>query len=221
VQSVERHHRVLGTVNMSANSAQGNGLTSTKSLSPVAASTAKGILPNWSPWAVLMGLMALGAGGALGLVPQPRGLPEANAGSAERAEVPSTGEKGSPAATPQPAGDPSVRPPGVPEVVEVRQIVVQHEKSWKKADGVTRKKEEARRRCEEALAMLGKGVPWDKVMDEYSDNPETKRNHGSMGLLTWDHTSLIVREPVFKLKVNERSPVTESPFGFHIYQRVQ
>jgi predicted dithiol-disulfide oxidoreductase (DUF899 family) len=109
----------------------------------------------------------------------------------------------------------------VPEVVEVRQIVVQHAKSWKKADNVNRTKEEARKRCEEALAKLDKGVPWDQVMDEYSDNPETKRNHGSMGLLTWEHTSLIVREPVFRLKVHERSPVTESPFGFHVYQRTQ
>jgi hypothetical protein len=212
-------------MNMSVNTAQRNGATQPESLSQTAASpAASGWLPTWSPWAVLTALMAFGMGGAFGLVPAPRGMSEARSRADEMSSSGATGKAERAAAKSAAAGasaDPTVRPPGVPEVIEVRQIVVQHAKSWKKADQVTRTKEEARKRCEEALGMLDKGVAWDEVMDEYSDNPETKRNHGSMGLLTWEHTSFIVRDPVFKLKLHERSPVTESPFGFHVYQRIQ
>jgi len=157
-------------------------------------------------------------------VPAPRGLSEAQVRTDETSspgKAVNAGPAGAKPAAAAASADPTVRPRGVPEVVEVRQIVVQHEKSWKKAEQVKRNKEEARKRCEEALAMLDKGAAWDKVMEEYSDNPETKRNHGSMGLLTWEHTSLMIREPVFRLKLHERSPVTESPFGYHVYQRIQ
>jgi hypothetical protein len=183
----------------------------------------------------MMGLMALGFGGALGLVEPPRALSVAAARerdaerdrNAERekpaapAAVAPPAMPAEPGAAPAPSPNPSVRPPGVPEVVEVRQILVQHAKSWKRAEQVTRTKEEAKKRCGEALAKLEKGVPWDKVMDEYSDSPSTKKNGGSIGPVTWEQANWLVKEPIFKLKLDERSPVTESPFGFHVYQRIK
>jgi len=190
---------------------------------------AKGGLPDWLPWAVMMALMALGMAGGFGLIQPPRTL---LASTAHASEEPATPAKtvaavAKPQAEPAPsapagaAPGPSVRPPGVPEVVEVRQILVQHAKSWKKADGVTRTKEEAEQRCGEALAKLQKGEPWEKVLDEYSDNPSTKKNGGSIGPVTWEQATWLIKEPIFKLKVGERSPVTPSPFGFHIYQRTK
>ncbi|HVU03637.1 MAG TPA: peptidylprolyl isomerase [Polyangiaceae bacterium] len=170
-------------------------------------------VPDWAPWAVLGLLLTVGFAGAFGLVR----VPGAKATAAVR-----TSPDSSPSPVPSvQEGKAVARAPGVPDVITVRQILVQHEKSWKKAPGVTRTKEEARKRCEEARAKLEAGASWDAVMNEYSDNEDTRKNGGVIGEVHWDTASWLIKEPIFKLQLNERSPVSESPFGFHIYQRTK
>jgi NIMA-interacting peptidyl-prolyl cis-trans isomerase 1 len=190
-------------------------------------SSSKSGIPDWVPWVVMIGFMFLGSAGALGFVRSPFG---SHSQQTERAEgktetapaaVASVAAPVADTAFQPPPPDNGIRPPGVPEEIVVRQILVQHKSSWKRAPQVTRTKEEARRRCAEALAKLDHGADWDKVMEEYSDNADTKKNGGSMGLIKWEGASWLIKGPVFKLKLGERSPVTASPFGYHVYQRTK
>jgi len=195
---------------------------------PLATPPVKDFFPDWAPWAVLFGLMIFGMAGAFGLVRLPIGARSATndmsnvaAGVAATATVKPTAAEAQPQWAPPPP-DNGVRPADVPEAVEVRQILVQYVKAWKQAPQVTRSRQEAEKRCGEALKKLEQGVAWDKVMEEYSDNPDTKKNGGSLGLIHWDKASWLVKDAIFKLKkVGDRSPVTESPFGYHVYERIK
>jgi parvulin-like peptidyl-prolyl isomerase len=60
------------------------------------------------------------------------------------------------------------------------------------------------------------------VLGRYSDNPVAAKNGGSLGVVRWETAPHFLRTAMFKLKPGQiGDEVQESPFGFHIYQRLK
>lgn len=75
----------------------------------------------------------------------------------------------------------------------------------------------ARKKAEEILARLKKGEAFAKVAQETSEDADTAKNGGELGLLTPGKTnSEEFEKAAFALKSGETSEIVQSPFGFHI-----
>lgn len=75
----------------------------------------------------------------------------------------------------------------------------------------------ARKKAEAILARLKKGEDFAKVALESSDDSDTAKNGGALGLLTPGKTnSEEFEKAAFALKSGETSGIVQSPFGFHI-----
>lgn len=98
------------------------------------------------------------------------------------------------------------------ESVKARHIFVQLS-----AKSTGEEKATARKKAEEALARLKKGDDFSKVAAELSDDTDTAKKGGALGLLTPGKTnSEEFEKTAFALKKGEISEIVQSPFGFHI-----
>ena len=105
-----------------------------------------------------------------------------------------------------------------PVRIGLRHILVRHVDS-KRADGVTRTREQACLRALEALEKLQATSDWDAVVAEYSDEKGAAGRHGSIGDVTRDNLDADFADAAFELDVDELSYVVESASGFHIILR--
>jgi len=98
------------------------------------------------------------------------------------------------------------------ESVKARHIFVQL------SDKATEEeKTAARKKAEEILSRLKKGEDFAKVAAEASEDADTAKNGGELGLLTPGKTnSEEFEKAAFALKSGETSEIVQSPFGFHI-----
>ena len=98
------------------------------------------------------------------------------------------------------------------ETVKARHIFIQLS-----ATATEEEKTAARKKAEEILARLKKGEDFAKVALEASDDADTAKNGGALGLLTPGKTnSEAFEKAAFALKAGETSDIVQSPFGFHI-----
>lgn len=188
------------------------------------------------PWLVLVGLVALGFAGGLGLIPKfsperavaasTESKPESNRGVvAPKAGAPAPGSGNT--ATDLPADFPvqmlarGVANPAGPKSIEARHLLVQYKGSWHAGPEIIRSKEDAFGLAEQALGKLKKGGDFEQVMNSYTDSADVKSRHGSFGVLDRDTTMRAIAAPAFALKIGEYSGVVESPFGFHVIQRTK
>ena len=96
--------------------------------------------------------------------------------------------------------------------VKVRHIFFQ---SSAKASAEERAK--ARAKAEEALARLRKGEDFVKLAAELSEDADTAKKGGALGVIAPGKTnSEEFEKTAFSLKSGETSGVVETPFGFHI-----
>jgi hypothetical protein len=167
-------------------------------------------LPDWAPWAVLILLLTVGVLGGLGVF---------NSRSEDKltaADVP---------ALPQPAenqpAQPAAQPKGDQETIEASHLLVMHKDSMRPAPGVTRTKEEAKRRAEEALAKLRGGANFDQVVAEYTDEPGGKDRKGSLGRFARRAMVKPFSDAAFALRPGQLSGVVETQFGYHVIKRTQ
>jgi len=87
---------------------------------------------------------------------------------------------------------------------------------------VTRTKEEARKRVEEAHARAVDGqMDFGDVAKLYSDDPSGAERQGSLGKIDRQSVVKPFGDAAFALKVDEISPVVETQFGFHVIKRTQ
>lgn len=86
--------------------------------------------------------------------------------------------------------------------------------------GVSRSKDEARDRVEQATAKLASGAPWADVVRTYSDGP-AKDDAGDLGWFGRNQLAPMLDAAAFDLDIGATSPVVESPRGFHVLQRVE
>jgi parvulin-like peptidyl-prolyl isomerase len=100
----------------------------------------------------------------------------------------------------------------LPEKVKARHIFIQLA-----ATATETEKAAARKKAEEILARLKKGEDFVKVAAETSEDADTAKNGGELGLLTPGKTnSEEFEKAAFALKSSETSEIVQTPFGLHI-----
>jgi len=87
-----------------------------------------------------------------------------------------------------------------PRMVQLRQIVTR-----------------SRKDAEKILDRLAKGDKMEKLAKEYSITPEAEKG-GLLGWIAKGELEENIEEVVFALPVNIKSPILESPYGFHIFE---
>lgn len=108
-----------------------------------------------------------------------------------------------------------------PKKVRARHLLVMHEASESKPEGVTRTRVEARARAVECLLKIRGGAEFEDVVAECSDEPGAAERGGDLGEFTRDRMVKSFADAAFSLKVGEVSELVETPFGFHVIQRTE
>lgn len=108
-----------------------------------------------------------------------------------------------------------------PKSIGAKHILVMHKDSERKPPNITRTREEAKARAEEALKALRAGAKFDELVLKYSDEPGADESFGSVGIFEKKVMVKAFADTAFKLKVGEISDIVETPFGFHIIERTQ
>lgn len=108
-----------------------------------------------------------------------------------------------------------------PKEVGARHLLVMHDESLGKPESVTRTREEARRRAQEALLKIRAGEPFEQAVKEYTDEPGGAERNGDLGM--FDRSTMVkpFADAAFALKVGEVSEVVETKYGFHVIKRTE
>jgi hypothetical protein len=175
-------------------------------------------LPDWAPWAVLVALILLGLAGGFGVL-----TPKATDDAATAADVPTTAASQEAEPTPEPQPQPrQVEQPKNQESISASHLLVAYKGALRANPQITRTKEEAKKRAEEALKKAKQpGAGFAKLVGEYSDEPGAEARGGKLGSFTRNRMVKPFSDAAFKLKVGEISDVVETRFGFHVIQRTQ
>ncbi len=110
--------------------------------------------------------------------------------------------------------------PDEPGSVHVQHVLVKHKDAKIPRDGVTRSREEACARAEDALAKMKQGASFDAVVAEFSDEAGASTRSGDIGVVTRSEVQPAFADAAFNLDHNQLSDVVETDFGFHLILRV-
>ena len=111
-----------------------------------------------------------------------------------------------------------------PSRVAVAHILISHDGAMN-PPSVSRSKEEARRRAEEALAKVRTpGTEWGEVVKEFTDDGGSSGSGGKIGIIEREKLPihlLSFGEVLFAMEIGQISGLVESPLGVHILKRLE
>jgi hypothetical protein len=113
------------------------------------------------------------------------------------------------------------RSPSEPSRITVKHVLVRYAGAKHAPDSVTRTREQACLRAQEALDHLKQGVDFAQVVKDYSDESGAATREGSLGAIERSDVAPSFADAAFELQTREVSEVVESPFGFHVILRVE
>jgi len=119
------------------------------------------------------------------------------------------------------AGAKRERKPNEPAKVSAKHVLVKYAGAKKAAPTVTRTREEACLRAQEARAKLEQGTPFADVVATYSEEPGATTREGSLGPIERSHVVPPFADAAFELAAGEVSHVVETDFGFHVIMRTE
>ena len=99
-----------------------------------------------------------------------------------------------------------------------RHILVMYAGSERAGSNITRTKEEAYARAQEALARVRAGEPFEALAAEYSDGPSAPQG-GDLGEFHKGAMTPAFDAAVFACDVGSVTDIVETPFGYHIISR--
>lgn len=174
-------------------------------------------VPEWTPWAVVGGVIVAGAGGSLALAHSGR------SGGTHAETAPSVAAA---SATPAaPAARPSAGPSGSSSwsgAISVLHLVVTDQDSiMGKSLKITRTKTQAKTLAEELLARAKKGEDFAQLVSQYSEEPRTDQTHGVLANFRRKDAIPSFADAAFKLEVGELSDVVDTPYGYMLILRTK
>lgn len=119
------------------------------------------------------------------------------------------------------AGAKHPRKPQEPFRITAKHVLVFYSGAKRAPETVTRTREQACLRAQEALSKLKAGASFAEVVATYSDEPTAKTREGSIGSVQHDDVAPNFGDAAFELQVGEVSEVVETPFGFHVILRTE
>jgi len=108
-----------------------------------------------------------------------------------------------------------------PEKVTVKHLLVKWSGSKRAAANITRSREDACMRAQEARAKLEKGASFGDVVKEYSDEEGAATREGMLGAIHRAESPPAFADAAFELHVGDVSYVVETDFGFHVIMRTE
>jgi hypothetical protein len=178
----------------------------------------------WAPHVVLGVLVLVGVLGFFGLFNKPLGFLAAKPAGGSTTETMTHTATPTPTPTPQQPARPSQpqqgqQPQG--EMFGAKHFLVMYKGGMRAPATITRTKEEAKTRAEEALKKVKGGTKFEQIVAEYSDEPGAGARGGDLGMFRKGQMVGPFQEAVEKLKVNEVSGLVETPFGYHVILRTK
>jgi NIMA-interacting peptidyl-prolyl cis-trans isomerase 1 len=113
------------------------------------------------------------------------------------------------------------RSPSEPDRISVKHVLVKYDGAKGAPATVTRTREQACLRAEEALAKLKDGTSFADVVAQYSDESGAATREGSIGTIERADVAPAFADAAFQLHMREVSAVVETAFGFHLILRVE
>jgi peptidyl-prolyl cis-trans isomerase NIMA-interacting 1 len=133
-----------------------------------------------------------------------------------------------PASVATPAPPPPASPatvatadPGPPAFVAAQHLLVAYKGAQAASTKMTRPKDQARKRAQEACDKARAGADFSELVAQYSDEPGAAERRGNLGKFTPDKMVKPFADAAFALAVGATSDVVETPFGFHVIKRNQ
>ena len=111
-------------------------------------------------------------------------------------------------------------PQGGPLSIGARHILVAYKGAQRAAPEVTRTRDEARALAQQIAAEARAGKDWAGLWKQYSNEPGG-RDGGDLGVFGRGQMVPAFEHAAFDLKVGQISEVIETPFGFHVIQRLK
>ncbi|MBX3187827.1 MAG: peptidylprolyl isomerase [Labilithrix sp.] len=108
-----------------------------------------------------------------------------------------------------------------PSKIGAKHVLVKYAGAKKAPATVTRTREEACLRAEEARAKLEGGASFADVVKEYSEEPGAATREGSLGAIARTDVVPPFADAAFELAAGEVSHVVETDFGFHVILRTE
>lgn len=108
-----------------------------------------------------------------------------------------------------------------PRQIGARHVLVMHDESTSKPQGLKRTRADALKRAQDALLKIRGGAAFEEIVKEYTDEPGGAERAGDLG--TFDRNTMVkaFSDSAFALKVGEVSEIVETKFGFHIIKRTE